>query len=66
MLQLLTSQNPVFFQPNTRISIQKFSLNQYMEFMISTIYNGTAYKKELIQRNMNTKILLLNGIKKQN
>ena len=35
--------------------------------MISKIYNGTVYiKKELIQRNMDTKMLLLNGIKKQN
>ena len=34
--------------------------------MISKIYNGTVYKKELIQRNMDTKMPLLNGIKKQN
>ena len=32
IFQLLTSQNPVFFQPDTRISIQIFSLSQYMEF----------------------------------
>ena len=34
--------------------------------MISKIYNGTVYNKEFIQRNMDTKMLLLNGIKKQN
>ena len=32
--------------------------------MINKIYNGTVYKKELIQRHMNTKMPLLNGIKK--
>ena len=32
--------------------------------MLSKIYNGTVYKKELIQRNMDTKMSLLNGIKK--
>ena len=31
--------------------------------MISKISNGTVYKKELIQRNMDTKMPLLNGIK---
>ena len=31
--------------------------------MVSKIYNGTVYKKELIQRNMDTKMPLLNGIK---
>ena len=34
--------------------------------MISKIYNGTVFKKELIQRNMDTEMPLLNGIKKQN
>ena len=34
--------------------------------MISKIYNDTVYKKELIQRNMDTKMPLLNGIKKTN
>ena len=31
--------------------------------MISKIYNGTVYKNKLIQRNMDTKMSLLNGIK---
>ena len=33
--------------------------------MISKIYKGTVYKKELIQRNMDKKIQLLNGIKNE-
>ena len=36
---------------------------------MSKIYNGAVYKKELIQRNMDTNMSLLNGImeqKKQN
>ena len=48
IFQLLTSQNPMFFQPDIRISTQKFSLNQYLE----SHDNGTVYKKQLIQRNM--------------
>ena len=32
--------------------------------MISKIYNDTVYKKELMQRNMDTKMPLLNEIKK--
>ena len=34
--------------------------------MISKIYNDTVCKKELIQRNTDTKMPSLNGIKKQN
>ena len=48
----------MFFQPDIRINIQKFSLHQYNKF-----HSGTVYKKESIQRNMDTKMLLLNGIK---
>ena len=34
--------------------------------MISKIYNDAVYKKELMQRNMDTKMPLLNEIKKKN
>ena len=53
----------MFFQPDIQSIYKNSAEISTTNSIISKILSGTVYKKESIQRNMDTKMLLLNGIK---